>query len=101
MCTTTESGRLGSNASLVIKDTSARCSSNLCSPTSPPTHFSRKLVVGTLITLPAYVLNAYLPGSRASLHTPRWPCLTSSPCEYSAPDRSAPFSPVYDTTTPT
>src|SRR5271167_3162000 len=34
MCTTTDTGRVGSNASRVISDTSARFSSNRCVPTA-------------------------------------------------------------------
>src|SRR5689334_18218777 len=101
MCTTTDSGSDGSNASFVISATSDRFSSYLCEPVSPFVHLRMKFVVGTMMTLPAYVLNAYLPGSSGSLQTPRVPLSTSSPCLYSAPDRSVPTSPVYETTTPT
>ena len=64
MCTTTESGSEGSNASLVIRLTSERFSSYLCVPDSLRIHFRMKLVVGTVTILPAKVLKAYLPGSR-------------------------------------
>src|SRR6476646_1663672 len=101
MCTTTDSGSDGSNASLVISATSERFSSYLCDPVSPRVHLRMKFVVGTMMHLPAYGLNAYLPGRSPSLHTPRVPLSTSSPCLYSAPETSAPASPVYDTTTPT
>ena len=80
MCTTTESGSDGSNASLVMSATSARFSSKRCEPTSPRVHLRMKFVVGTMKHLAAYVLNAYLPGSNGSLHTPREPFITSSPC---------------------
>ncbi len=101
MCTTTDSGRLGSKASFVIRSTSERFSSKLCEPDSDLFHFRMKLVVGTMTILPAYVLNAYLPGSSGISQTPRSPCSTSSPWPYVSPERSAPVSPVYDTTTPT
>src|SRR5262245_43994874 len=101
MCTTTDSGSDGSHASFVISATSARFSSYLWAPVSPRVHLRMKFVVGTVTHLAAYVLNAYLPGSSGSFHTPRWPFSTSSPCLYSSPDRSLPSSPVYDTTTPT
>src|SRR5229473_8563150 len=38
MCMTTESGRVGSNASLVMSDISERFSSSFSAPTSPRTH---------------------------------------------------------------
>src|SRR6266550_6187541 len=101
MWTTTDKGSDGSNASFVINDTSERFSSNLCEPDSDLFHLRMKFVVGTTITLPAYVLKAYFPGSSGSLQTPRVCFLTSSPCLYWSPVRSTPASPVYETTTPT
>src|SRR5215212_8262281 len=98
---TTDKGSDGSKASFVINETSERFSSSRCAPTSPFVHFKIILVVGTVSTLPAYVLKAYLPGSSGVFQTPRLPWLTISPCLYSSPDRSALISPVYDTTTPT
>src|SRR6188768_2160468 len=98
MCTTTERGSDGSNASFVISETSERFSSKRWDPISPFVHLRMKFVVGTVITLPAYVLNAYLPGRSGSLHTPRSPLRTSSPCLYSVPERSLPCAPVYETT---
>src|SRR5678810_920630 len=88
MCTTTLSGSFGSNASLVMRLTSDRFSSNLWLPISSFVHLRMKFVVGTRMTLPAYVLNAYLPGRSGSLHTPRSPGATSSPCLYSTPETS-------------
>src|SRR5215510_269594 len=99
MWTTTDSGKVGSNASLVMSETSVRFSSNLCSRVISALHFRMKLVVGTSNTCPAYVLNAYLPGSSGSCHTPRQPRPTSSPCRYSSPEMSCPCLPTYDTTT--
>src|SRR5471032_1960736 len=100
MCTTTDSGSSGSNASLVISVISRRFESKF-EPVTPVCHISTKLVVGTSSILPAYVLNAYFPGINGSRQTPLQPVSTSSPCEYSAPDTSSPLRPVYDTTTPT
>jgi len=80
MCTTTESGSRGSNASFVMSETSVRFSSNLCDPDSDLFHFRMKFVVGTIRTLPAYVLKAYLPGRSGSFQTPRVFFRTSSPC---------------------
>src|SRR5512132_4426872 len=101
MCMTTERGRDGSKASLVMRPTSERFSSSLCEPTWFLIHLRITFVVGTITTLPAYVLNAYLPGRSGIDQTPRLPEETISPCLYSTPERSAPASPVYETTTPT
>ena len=53
MWTTTDSGKLGSNASLVISEISDRFSSSRWAPTSLPIHLRMKLVVGTISTVPA------------------------------------------------
>ena len=54
MCTTTDSGSDGSNASFVISETSERFSSKRCEPLSPlRIHLRMKFVVGTMMTLPA------------------------------------------------
>ena len=49
----TDSGKVGSKASLVMSATSDKFSSRRCCPTASRTHFNTKLVVGTVITLPA------------------------------------------------
>jgi hypothetical protein len=76
---TTDSGNVGSNASLVMSEISERFSSSFIAPVSPRIHFRMKLTVGMISILPAKVLNAYLPGSSGSFQTPREPFTTSSP----------------------
>ena len=67
---------------------------NLCSRVTSALHFKMKLVVGTSITCPAYVLNAYLPGSSGLNQTPCDPLSTNSPWRYSSPEMSFPCLPV-------